>query len=35
MASEIIDWTAMATLAQGTSGMVSVGLNASALVKPR
>jgi hypothetical protein len=34
MASETNAWTAIAILAHGTSGIVSVGLNAVAFVKP-
>ncbi len=34
-AMEISDWTAMAILAQGTSGMTSVGLNAADEVSER
>jgi hypothetical protein len=35
MPSETSDGTAIAILAQGTSGMTSVGLKAVALVTPR
>ena len=35
MLSEMTDWSIIASLAQGASGMASVGLSAVALVKPR
>jgi hypothetical protein len=35
MAIEITDWIAIVILAQGTSGITSVGLSAVALVKAR